>query len=227
MMDDSTPEGRTLSAGERWSAIVFLLVLVGLFVAEVMTNYHPAKLTALFIVLFWIPLLVFHETGHAVMAAMLGLHIHRVVIGLGPRFARFRVAGIPVELHLVPAEGFVQVSPRNLRAPQLKMALCYFAGPGATLLILGALAIVPGVETLLTATDHLVLLAWQSLAVAALLSTVISLVPYPVYEPGRGRMVSDGLGIIESLTRSTKDYAQRIDRSPEEPWSEDPEAWKD
>jgi hypothetical protein len=227
MTDDSTPERGPLSAGERWSAIIFLLIIVGLFAAEVATRFHPVKLTALFIVLFWIPLLVIHEAGHAVMAALVGWRVRRVVIGMGPRVTRFRVAGVPVELRLVPVEGFVESAPRNLHAPRLRHALIYFAGPGATLLVLAALAIVPGVETLLTATDHLVLLAWQSLAVAALLSTILTLVPHFVTEPGQDRIANDGMGIILSFTRSDKDYAQLLDRSSEDPWSEHPEAWKD
>src|SRR5207302_11057413 len=132
--------------------------------------YHPAKLTALFILLFWIPLLVVHESGHALVAALLGWRVRRMVVGMGPRLARFRVGPVPVELRLIPVEGFVEPAPTNLRSPQSKSALIYLAGPGAELLVLVVLALILGVETLLSKTEHLGLLAAQSLAVAVLAS---------------------------------------------------------
>jgi len=227
MMDDPTPERNPTGAGERWSAVIFLLILLGLFAGEVIREYHPAKLTALFIVLFWIPLLVLHETGHAVVAALLGWRVHRIVIGMGPRLTRFRVAGIPGELRMVPVEGFVIPTPRNLRWPQLKSALIYFAGPGTELLLLALLATVLGFDTMLTRTDHIGLLAAQSFGVAVLASAVINLMPHYATMPGGQFAASDGLGIIRSFLRSDEDYARQIDWSAEEPWAEDPEKWKD
>src|SRR5262245_50005367 len=174
-----------LTPGERNFVVLFATVVVGFFVAELVRDYQPVKLTVLLIILFWIPLLALHEAGHAVMAALLGWRVHRVVIGMGRCLWSFRVGGTPVEIRMFPVEGFVLGSPASLRAVRLKSALFAFAGPAATLLPLGVLALVPGVDTLLTRTDHIGLLAAQSLAVAILVSVVINLIPhYAPPQPG-------------------------------------------
>src|SRR5437763_522380 len=86
-------------------------------------------------------------------------------------------------------------------------------------LLAAVLAIILGVDTLLTRTDHLGLLAAQSLAVAVLVSAFFNLVPHYINTP-RGQIANDGLGIIQSFMRSEKDYARQIDWSAEEPWGE-------
>jgi hypothetical protein len=219
-MDDPSREPEPLSAEDRWISIVFFLLLVGLFTAEICVNYHPVKLTALFIVLFWIPLLVVHEAGHAVVAALLGWRVHCVVIGIGRPLLRFAVGRTPVEIRMFPVEGFVLPTPTNLRAPQLKSALIYFAGPGAVLLVLALLAAVLGPDTLLSPTEHMGLLAAQSLAVTALASAFVTLVPHYTVECKR-RFASDGLGIIRSFLHTRADYARLIEDarafSPPEP----------
>ena len=65
------------------------------------------QLSALLIVVFWIPLLVLHESGHALMAAALGWHVGQIVIGMGRTVKEFRVGTALVEIRLVPVEGFV------------------------------------------------------------------------------------------------------------------------
>src|SRR5438477_529640 len=57
-----------LSSQERWSYGLFLLLLFGLFAAEVARDYNPRKLSVLFVVVFWAPALALHETAHAVAA---------------------------------------------------------------------------------------------------------------------------------------------------------------
>jgi hypothetical protein len=190
-------------------SLVFFLIVVGLFVAEICVDYHSVKLTALFIVLFWIPLLAVHEAGHAVAAALLGWRVHRVVIGMGRPLARFAVGRTPVEIRMFPVEGFVLPTPTNLHAPHLKSALIYLAGPGAELLVLAALAAALGPATLLSKTENLWLLAAQSLAVAVLASAFFNLVPHYAIDANR-QVANDGLGIIRSFLRSREDYARLI-----------------
>src|SRR5437588_12319138 len=106
-MFDPAPRRGPLNRSEVGTCLLFLVVLVGLFTAEVVVNYDPRKLAALFFVLFWFPLLVLHEAGHAVMAALLGWHVDRLVIGMGRTVTWFRLGATLVEIRLFPIEGFV------------------------------------------------------------------------------------------------------------------------
>jgi hypothetical protein len=220
MRDDPAPEIDSLTAEEFWTSVIFLLVLVGLFVAEICVNYHPAKLTALFVVLAWVPLLVLHEAGHALVAVLLGWRVHAVVIGMGRPLARFQVGRTPVEIRMFPVEGFVLPAPTNLRTPHLKSALIYFAGPGAELLLAALLACAIGLDTFLSRTENIWLLAAQSVAVAALISAFFNLVPQYAIRQG-GRIPNDGLGIILSFLRPREDYARQL-AEPDMPWKAEP-----
>jgi hypothetical protein len=203
------PEREPLGAPERWSYVIFLAILLALFTAEVCYNYQPVKLTALFIVLFWVPLLALHEGGHAVVAYLLGWRVHRVVIGMGRTLGRFFVGRTPVEIRLVPVEGFVQPVPKNLRQVRLKSALIYFAGPGVELLLLVVVAAVAGPGNLLSASDDMGMLAAQSLCVTILAGAFFNLVPHQVSTP-QGPVANDGLGIIRSFLLPESYFAQQI-----------------
>ena len=212
--------------GQSWFYLLFLLLLIGLFAAEVFVNYQPVKLTALLVVLFWIPLLVLHEAGHAVVAALLGWRVHRVVLGMGRTLWRFRVRGVPVEVRAFPVEGFVVPSPVDLRAPRLKSALIYFAGPGSELLLVLIVGLIVGPATLLTHSHDLGMLVAQSLCVAALVSALINLIPH-VAVTQSGEVANDGLGIIRSFTRPLADFAAMIDPTPQaQSWEQDADWWK-
>jgi hypothetical protein len=214
-------ESEPMTPAERWFSVGFLLLLLGLFAAEICVNYHPTKLSALFVVLFWVPLLALHESGHALMAALVGWRIRRVVIGMGRPMFLFRVGRAPVEIRLVPVEGFVESTPRNLRMPQLKSALIYLAGPGIELLVLALLCAALGPATLLGEAPNLWILAAQSLAVAILVSAFLNLVPHFVTTP-QGRIANDGLGIIRSFFRTERDYARQMEGSE----FDDPGDWQ-
>jgi hypothetical protein len=208
-MDRFGDSDRPLSPQERWIAGVFLAVVLGLFLLEIWHDYQPVKLSALLVILFWIPLLALHECGHAVTAALLHWRVQKVVIGLGRLVATFRIRNTPVEIRLLPIEGFVRCAPQDLRFPRLKQIAIYFAGPGVELLV--ALGVVLGIgwNRLLTLTDNYSLIAWQSLALAATAGAVLNLIPQAVRTP-HGLIPNDGLGILLSFFLPEQHFAQML-----------------
>src|SRR5438552_2058606 len=118
-MDDPSRRQGPLTPDERWIFGIFLAGLLGRFVAEIFHNFQPVTLSALLIVLFWIPLLDLHEAGHALVAALLNWYVGQVVIGMGRRISSFRIGTAVVEIRLFPVEGFVRSVPKDLQLPQL------------------------------------------------------------------------------------------------------------
>jgi hypothetical protein len=230
-MHDPDAPREPLEPWQVWFAALFLTLLVGLFAAEVIRDFQPVKLAAVLILAFWIPLLALHEAGHAVTATLLGWHVGRVVLGMGPTLGQFRLGGAAVEVRLAPVEGFVQSVPTNLRLPHLKSALIYFAGPGVELLLAAILLLLVGPERLLSRSEEIATIVWQSLAAAATAQGVLNLVPHAVYTPQGAWIVSDGLGIFLSFVRPMEDYAAMLGRrynEREEAWEldESAERWK-
>jgi len=176
-MYNPNPERTPETPDERWSSAIFLLLFVGLILAGLLQDFEPVKISAVLVVLFWVPLLALHEAGHALMAAAVGWHVGQVVIGMGNEIKRFRVGGTPVEIRMFPVSGFVRHVPTNLNLPHLKCALIYFAGPGIELLLAGVLLLAVGPDRLLTRTNDYLIIAVQSLALAA---TAVSTVAWPV-----------------------------------------------
>lgn len=222
-MFNAAHEKGPLTPGERNFTVFFATIVLALFVAEVVRDFKPIKLTILLILLIWIPLLALHEAGHAVVAALLGWYVGRVVIGVGRLVAKFRVGTAIVEIRLLPLEGYVLPQPRNLRAPRLKSALIYFAGPGAELLLLAIVAAILGPSTLLTHSENIGIMAAQALGVVVLFSAFCNLVPHAVDMPG-GRVANDGLGIIRSFSLPDSHFAEMIAHPPDvetEEWAEE------
>ena len=208
---DVGPERGPLTPAQRWTYFLFLFGVLGLFAAEVAVNFQPVKLSALFFVLFWIPLLAVHEAGHAVTAAAVGWRVRHVVIGMGRLVHSFRVGGTSVELRLLPLEGFVRTAPGDLRAPRLKNALIYFAGAGAELLVLGAILLFIRPRELIAGTDAIGMIAVQSLAVVILVSVAFNLIPHTAGSQA-GRVPNDGLGIILSFFMPLEAFAEWMDQ---------------
>jgi membrane-associated protease RseP (regulator of RpoE activity) len=181
-----------------------------------------------FIILFWIPLLALHEAGHAVMATAVGWHVGQVIIGLGQTMWRFRAGTAVVEIRMLPVEGFVTNVPRNLRQPQLKSALIYFAGPGMDLLVASLVLVLVGPERLTTPSEEYWMIAYQSLAVAGLVQGVVNLVPHGV-QVADGWVANDGLGILRAFTLPDSHYAAMVgmtfDEKEDEWQTRDPEDW--
>ena len=225
-MSDSAPRPGPLTARQGgWAYGVFLALMLGLFAAEIVHDYQPAKLSAFLVVLFWVPLLALHETGHAAAAWVLGWHVGQVVIGMGQTVNRFRLGAAVVEVRMFPVEGFVRCVPTNLRLPQLKSAVIYFAGPGVELLLAGLVLLFVGPDKLFSRSDDYQLILWQSLAAAAAAQAVVNLIPQSIQTP-RGEMVNDGLGIIRSFSLPEAHYAAMIGQTCNElEETDDPVGW--
>lgn len=176
----------------RISAIVgtvfSLLILLAVF-----EEYSIARLSLVFLVLFWIPMLVVHELGHALMARALGWHVHEIVIGFGGTIWEGSVGDTRLRIKLAPVEGYVLPSPATPDNIRQKSMLIYAAGPGAELLILAGMLLVFGWDGLFAETRQVSMIAWQSLAIVILLGAGFNLLPFR----SEGA-VSDGLGIISS-----------------------------
>jgi hypothetical protein len=215
------PDRGPLTPQERWFCGIFLAIVLGLLVAEICYNYEPVKLSALLVVVFWVPLLALHEAGHALAAALVGWHVRQVVIGMGRIVGRFRVGSAAVEVRLFPIEGFVLCAPKKLSLPHLKSAFIYFAGPGVELLLALAILFIVGPERLLTRSQDYLVIVWQSLALASTAQAVLNLIPAAIWTP-RGIIANDGLGILRSFFLPEEYYARMIGTS-EEP-EEDPDA---
>jgi len=227
-MFDPGRKNEPLTTEERWICGVFLVIVLGLFIAEIVDNYQPAKLSALLIVLFWIPLLALHEAGHAVVAALVGWHVGQVVIGAGRLVSAFRIGTALVEIRWVLVEGFIKCVPTNLRWPRLKSALIYFAGPGVELLLALIVLGLVGPDRLFSHSSDYSLIIWQSLAIASAAQGVLNLVPHAV-QTKTGDVANDGLGIIRSFFKPISYYAAMIGRTyneEENAWDEyDPGEW--
>jgi membrane-associated protease RseP (regulator of RpoE activity) len=206
MFDPAPESSRPLTRSERWIYAGFSLFLLGCYVAEVVSDFEPVKLSILFMILAWPPLLVLHEAGHALVARWLGWRLEAVVIGFGRPLVRgLRVGGVDVEIRSLPVEGFVRCSSRDLAGVRWKSAAIYFAGPGIELLFTLLLLLAFGADILLTRSQDVGVIALQSLALASVVGGVVNLIPHSTL--GRdGEIPNDGLGILLSLRRPLRDW---------------------
>jgi hypothetical protein len=180
------------------------LVLGALFAAELASHYEPRKLSAVLVVLFWVPLLVLHEAAHALAARSVGWTVREIVIGFGRELFRFRLGPTRVRVRMLPLEGYVVPEPNDISHARLKSAFIYLAGPLSELLLVLGLWLWQG-DVLLADSEEYAHVALKSLALAALLGAGFNLLPY---RSGQG--VSDGLGVFSSLLSNDRDYALRL-----------------
>ena len=99
------------------SAIVGLFLTV-LFLVAILEEYTPQKLSIVFYILFWVPMLIVHELGHALAARMLGWQVREIVIGFGRTLWQFQYGSTRIKIKLAPIEGYVlpaPVDPGNVR----------------------------------------------------------------------------------------------------------------
>ena len=113
-------------ASDRWIVGAFGALFFGLLGLEVLTDLTPARMAAVFFLVFWIPLTVLHEAGHAMMARCLGWKVDGVHLGFGRTWRTFSVGGIKVELKSMPIVGSSENSTKftQARAHQKCACLC-------------------------------------------------------------------------------------------------------
>ena len=197
---------RPLSQNERRGVAVLLIAFAGTVAYDLAGRYEPVKWSVPFIVLAWIPLLVVHELGHALMARLVGWRVHKVVIGFGADVWRFRVGATRVVVKRIPAEGFVVPIPNGLRNARLKNALVYSGGALAELAVLALVVLGVGFRDLTSVSDALPVVFAQSVCVAIGLGLFFNLVPRVT---GDGK-ASDGLGIFLSHALSREHFAEAM-----------------
>ena len=176
-----------------------------LIVAAIFEGYSPRKLSVVFILLFWVPMLVLHELGHAVAARLLGWDVKEIVIGFGRTLWRFRVGETQIRIKLAPVEGYVLPAANSARFLRAKSMAIYAAGPGAELLLLGIIVWFTGWDALFSNSDSLASVALQSLAIVIIYSAGFNLLPFR-----SDGAVSDGLGIISSPFISAETIELRL-----------------
>ena len=209
-MYDQSFQREPLNRSERITYWVSLAVVLGLFGAEIVFNYEPRKMGAVFFLVSWGILVAIHEFGHALMAWVCGWGVKRIVVGFGRTVFQFQIGKTPVEFRTFPIEGFVQPYPRDLQSPRVKDALIYGAGPGIELVLAFMIMTVLGRDVMFTLTDDLGILFIQAFAGAAVVGAVLNLIPMTAQVAG-GSVPNDGMGILMALRRSDRDYRSLFD----------------
>ena len=200
------PAGRRpLTRSEARISAIIGVVFALMLLAVVFEDYAPKRLSIIFLVVFWVPMLVLHEIGHALVAKLLGWRVREIVIGFGRDIWQGRIGETHIRIKLAPIEGYVLPSPSDARGIRLKSMLVYAAGPGIELLLLGALLFFFGWETVFNDSNEISLIALQSLAVVILIGAGFNLLPF--YSEGA---VSDGMGMISSPFMSDESIQLRL-----------------
>ena len=194
-----------MTASEIRISVVVGAAFALLMLASVLDEYSNKKLSVLFFVLFWAPMLAVHELGHALAAKLLGWRVREIVIGFGRDLWQWQFGETRVKVKLVPIEGYVLPAPVVPSRVRLKSMLVYAAGPGAELLILGVIVLAIGWDTLFSESSATSMIALQSLAVVIVLGAGFNLLPFR----SEGA-VSDGLGIISSPFMSSESIELRL-----------------
>lgn len=206
-------EDPPLTRGERWMLAIFFVLLVGMLAAETFSNYRPAKLSILFFILTWFPLLALHELGHALAARLCGWRVAMISLGMGRIVRSFHIGDTYIEIRVIPIEGFVIPQPRSLHKVRRKSAFIYFAGVGMELLLLLLLTLIIGPSALLSQTTSIPIILAQTFCVAITMSVLVNLAPHSSIRRHRHHqdiLVSDGLGIIRSFTQPIGAFEDRI-----------------
>lgn len=193
-----------ISPGERTVVLLLSVGFLGLVAADLAHGFSPRKLSAFFVLSFWGPLLGLHEIAHALAARAVGWRVSEMAIGIGRELVRFRIGQTRVRVAALPIEGYVVPSPNTLERARLKQAWIYAAGPLSQLCLCGVACWLLDFR-LPAETDSLGRIALESLAAAAGLGALLTLLPYRT-----GGHASDGLGLLSSCFTSDSSFQERL-----------------
>lgn len=198
---------------------IFLGIFGGLimacFAGSIISDYQPIKLSALFFILGWVPLLFLHELGHALVAKAVGWRVEKFVIGWGKVIKEFEYAGAKCEFRMFPLTGYVQQRPRDVHHAKLKNGLIYFGGPGIELLLFFIIWLIVGPGTFMTPTANYLDIFLKGVGLAAIFGAITNLLPITA-RTDSGHCPSDGLGIFLCIVTPRKDFDRMIARQIED-----------
>ena len=195
---DYTKESEPSTRGEKITYWVFMLLMFVGFGLDLLTDFEPKKLTAVVFILAWIPLTFLHEFGHAIVSKWVGWEVKEFVVGYGKIIKEFQYKETKVQFRMMPIGGYILPHCEDADWSRFKSAFVYFGGPGIELLVfLGIYAFI-GFEKFLNPGFSYLDLVLQGIALSALTSAVINLIPSSAITE-KGESPNDGLGIIVSL----------------------------
>ena len=200
------PSGRRpMSRSEARITAVIGGAITLLFIAAIFDEFSTKKLSIVFFFVFWVPMLVVHELGHAFMAKALGWQVREIVIGFGRTIWQRQIGKARIVVKLAPVEGYVLPAPSGRNRLRMKSAMIYAAGPGAELMVLAIAVAMFGWDAVFNEADDIASVALESLAVVILAGAGFNLLPFRTEGA-----VSDGLGIISSPFMSDEEIELRL-----------------
>ena len=200
------PAGRRpMTDNEARIAAAIGLAISLLFLVAIFEEYSARKLSIFFFILFWVPMLVLHEFGHALAAHLVGWRVREIVIGFGRTLWQWQIGATRIRVKLAPLEGYVLPAPADGSRVRSKSALIYAAGPGAEFLLLLVLVLLFGWDTVFNQSNEVGLIALKSLAVVIIVGGGFNLLPFRTEGA-----VSDGLGILSSPFLSDEAVEMRL-----------------
>lgn len=193
-IDPRNLEKSVATPGERRFLLVFVLILLALFGAEVFHDFTPVKSSIFFFILAWGPLTILHELGHAVVARLFGWEVHEIAVGFGRVVKRWQWGKAQVELRTFPLGGHVVPVPTGRRGARVASFFIYAAGPGIELLVVGLAALLLGFDVLTSRSQEVGIIAVQAACAAAMVGAVTNLLPLTTPEgawtDGKGMLMS-------------------------------------
>ena len=186
--------------------LVFGLLVAGLFGAEVLRDFTPAKSAVFFFLVAWFPLTALHEAGHAWMARVFGWRVFEVVVGFGRVVKRWQRGATRIELRAFPIGGYVVPVPRSREGAKLASFFIYAAGPGIEILLVVVLGLILGFDTLTSPSTSVGIIAAQAVSAAALTGAITNLLPMTTPEGGW----TDGRGMLMSPFLDDEHFARQM-----------------